>query len=1622
MEAAMNKLGKGMNTDIPVEYTTDGFHTFALNMVNTSDRGVGVLSNELGNTLSVHIPNMRVIGYQEVEDDKAVLFLVSEDDLISEIGLYNHRDDSYKTLITDAVEESKLNFSLNTAMSTYSRIIRGCEKVVYFTDNLNPPRSINLDRIKDYYKNGKLIAENLSLQKSVSSIPEISIKVHEGDGNLKSGQYMVGLQYWSDGAAASDFISLTTGAIIYKDSLTQNYDSIKGSSYSEEDTYHSSSDSKSNKSLHVSVSGIDSKFDAYRLVFLCANNSSGSINQVLLSDVIPVERSSFVFTGDNYKETITLGEVVVDTAKIKTAKVLNAYMNRLLLGNIKEESYRWHLLQQYANRIESECVVRKVNVTDKLEGSYKDPEHKSKDIVGYTPGEIYSFGIVYVLADGTESPVFHIPGSSVAPKHQGNYPMSDNNTMEYQYTKKWFGDLYLQDVKHHRFPDYKDLGISPFEYNTTLDSENRELRGIVISYKNKKATHYDPQAMTEATLHYTIGDESYDKPIELEYGEEIIQSEETLQEYIDDAHISLTDTLTAVSLSFTYRYKAKEKQKVRKEDGSVVEEDVDVEKSELVYVPMVTANDKDYSPFLSGDSKLVELGISEIKMTLEKLSYEQAVVRNNDIVTNSLGIEFTNIVAPPLEFTEGNPVVGYYIVRNERSVSDRTIIDQGVLFPTIYADKYIASGLLLPESNPLHTAKVDDRTYSFYSVDQKLDTIDYSGVSEIEFLGSYSPFITKYGLYLQNDVQDGSTKTDKDAVGDDDGWDLATFSRNNYVTYNPNYDFGVNSVPSSSLEFVREVNALENVEHEKYKIYNIAVDNKTVLVRFKEDTVLYDKTNRNVPYCILKSNKRSSYSNYSNSPFFRQHSSMKKIGDRCIVFSGDHYVVTANYHNHIFYDNHQAYRPKKHNTLKIIAAFATAVIGTVGAIFTGGTSLVVAGGILASLGAGAVLLASGIRHINVAKALVEEYQKGLRKTTMDFWVTYWTQTNKAWIKNEDLYSEKIFRSRARSQFRKYDDYYHAGTDGFDDDTIRWFVDVVSNMYVGSSHNLWLRSELNSNIPSYIPLSSSIDEPNRSRLMFYYVDDGRDPEADYISSVKRSPMSQAEKTSFNKLLEYDPKKERYQYRGLALGDFWHINKDYGNISVKPSYMLPESYTYNSKCIGCFPNRIMWSDVSLSEAKEDRYSVFRANNYKDIINEDTEIENIIIHGNSVYAHTGRSLYKIPTNYQEKVTSEYTLYVGTGEFMSLPEQDLGYSYELGIKSFLSSINTKHGYFFYTANGKVFHLGESLSCLSDQGLSIFFQDFGIGDYHMNAIGLNNCVILGYDNDLERVLITYRNRQSDIDGRFISGYIMPYKLDESLKDSGWIYDTTMGNKALYKRYEATYIDRKSVDMIEYDDSLFMKEAFTISYAMNVKQWMSYHSYHPYLYLSLHNKLVSIQEDKLYRHNVEGAYCTFYGIYYPYIFEYAVSNNPMTTSMYDWVKFRNKAYRGKDLIVETYNKAVFYNSTQSSSLIELTLKDNTSEWYSRNQVKSKHTVDYNERDFTLNSFRNEIGTHTRVVSSVNRVILHSDVEFSQSSANSWVNSEVLRDKYLVIRLIYDKDPSVQIQNSYVISINDESIR
>ena len=430
-----------------------------------------------------------ILGKIYVGDNENVIFVIN--DGVSQICLMNSECDC-KVLVDDSGSGKPLNFNEHHQITGTYRLRRGCEKTIYFTDNYNPPRYLNLSDVNSFkeivatsplLEYGALDTDKLLLQKVYDKIPKVSLEIG-GNGQLLSGSYNVAARYVDEDLNPSEWMQPTEPIMIWQSDATK-FNEVRASS-NEDIEYRKYG--PTHKSIKASVRNVDCdhSYMFVQFALIAATTGTGIVNDVVYSPLIELNFNksnggeyddvelTYNFTGGSDVSTGSEDEILANTEVFDRAKCIEQADNRLVMGNVTDMDIDWCKLQKYASRIVSDCVVKKVDLTDYSKADNpKNPMVLYNNGVGYQPGEIYSFGIVYVFENGAKSPVYHIPGRSSnenagVPLCGGDLAMQQGNNkcsnMKYSEVAmacegfKYWGcddrgdELDGEYIRHHRFP------------------------------------------------------------------------------------------------------------------------------------------------------------------------------------------------------------------------------------------------------------------------------------------------------------------------------------------------------------------------------------------------------------------------------------------------------------------------------------------------------------------------------------------------------------------------------------------------------------------------------------------------------------------------------------------------------------------------------------------------------------------------------------------------------------------------------------------------------------------------------------------------------------------------------------------------------------------------------------------------------------------------------------------------------------------------------------------------------------------------------------------------------------------------------------------------------------------
>lgn len=956
----LTEFSSGLYSDASPLYQPKGTQRFALNMVNEESmagdqRNPGsntAKNNEGSNELYINLPSGHIpIGKVYVENNETLIFSVKEDNSKSAIGIM----DDYGKYIP-MIETEVLNFKVEHQIQATYRLRRGCEKTVYWTDDFNPPRQVywsegnyDFDAFKD--EAGNWSERKFDLIKVPTQIPNFEkIDVVEGGGSLNPGSYTIAVQYIDENYNATNWLNSTDSVVIYNSLLSDSYHNIGGSFFNYAPVANGDnplSMGKTSKAIRVELSNLDKTFPFYRLGFSIADSGTGFATKAVATEAISTSNTTYILSSLTNTSEIALEELVFEKAQINKAKTIEQHENLLLLGNTTGWEGNLCRFQKFASKIKADCIVTDANGTDaNVCGNIKNPALNVSDVMGgagagYMPGEIYSFGIVYILKSGFITPVFHIPGKApgddltkkVFYKEEGveTFPMSNIKNMCEQSRYSPIGSCNNSDfwgydsegnllqgkqIRHHKFPDRKDIKKPLVQVEGELHSTDfvRLILTLTTTYKHNFAQDSE------------LGRE-YPDDIQIKYSYRVFDADSTLIKTVTDKVAGNSGTnlfLFTDGISGSNE----EGKEIQITSPNMEGKEIIVDSVTITYYKRGTITDSETGEEREGWVKVTDEVVSESGTTITynpEVSSSESFTGLKHYTVNKLGIVFSNIEVPTAQdLGIDDEVIGYYIVRNKRDEDNKIIVDSGVMTPTYQADsdaqalgydKYIAPSLLMPQDTisvkklPVPVLGIGEPNKYFWNIitprNKFIGTKLMAGLYTIEQQGYYERTSglggAKYSRTRYSDVMEGSSygsseNKDKlsnqnmdegDAAGNPhkkglDGWCFKMACRDNILNYKT-INNGFTILPDQQ----KKIYTLRGMEYEPTEqdptacIYNSQTDNINQILEFNKDNMPdgldYDNT---LPYVIIKKDVLEPYATFYTLPYYKDTTNVQPVKDK----------------------------------------------------------------------------------------------------------------------------------------------------------------------------------------------------------------------------------------------------------------------------------------------------------------------------------------------------------------------------------------------------------------------------------------------------------------------------------------------------------------------------------------------------------------------------------------------------------------------------------------------------------------------------------------------------------------------------------------------------------------------
>ena len=376
-------FNKGLYKDYDEVYFPEGAWFHARNAVNNTNEGeLGTLSNERSNLNCGNAP-YTIIGTVYMYETTWAVF--STNNTNSEIGLFDTSKCGDNDAYVKVVNDPCLNFNTDFLITGAAKENFDCTWQVYFADNNNPDRSINVDNVP-YIQNCTTDASgcvtcvnttsldcNAILLNKNSNSPCINVTTGTTGGTLANGSYFVVIAYTVNGVKATDYFPPSNVAGVF------NHANLQGS-------------------LDIEFSNLDQdNYDEFELIVVKMVASNTAAQRV------GVYSTRITHVGiDNLEESlpsIAIRLIPFRGINYDKSEVMVAIGDNLFrIGPTAKFDFNY---QPFANQIQTNWAMVE------YPNNYYE---KGGTNVGYMRDEQYAFWIRWVYKDGSTSSSYHIPG------------------------------------------------------------------------------------------------------------------------------------------------------------------------------------------------------------------------------------------------------------------------------------------------------------------------------------------------------------------------------------------------------------------------------------------------------------------------------------------------------------------------------------------------------------------------------------------------------------------------------------------------------------------------------------------------------------------------------------------------------------------------------------------------------------------------------------------------------------------------------------------------------------------------------------------------------------------------------------------------------------------------------------------------------------------------------------------------------------------------------------------------------------------------------------------------------------------------------------------------------------
>lgn len=397
-------------------------YSYAKNAVLGRINSPNSIGNEPSNVLSVNLPPEEFEnGNIYIGNNEFVLFTSGlQRETISKIYIYNSKTNSLRLI----VNEDRLKFSLLNWIHCTFRVRNGCERTVYFTDGVNKPRVLQLDRLDNHYNKAYLSfleqggnptnylspiwdVNSFNLLKDYT-IPDIKTITPKKGGVLKNGTVEIALFYTDSDLNETPILIESKQVPLSLSISDEDFFSVKGNTNLDVDSFVGVENS--NHSIEVEVDFLDERWNNWGFYIFERSGFSGEITRITKSPLYNIKTNKVLYIG-NEGSLVDSASIPLSRPNIITASFIKQLDKNLLLANTTGRNVDWSEFQKCASKVAVDWVEKEIPATDVTKAGSSKSWKTYQENMTVMRGEVYPFGVFFIDDEGREYGPFHIPGN-----------------------------------------------------------------------------------------------------------------------------------------------------------------------------------------------------------------------------------------------------------------------------------------------------------------------------------------------------------------------------------------------------------------------------------------------------------------------------------------------------------------------------------------------------------------------------------------------------------------------------------------------------------------------------------------------------------------------------------------------------------------------------------------------------------------------------------------------------------------------------------------------------------------------------------------------------------------------------------------------------------------------------------------------------------------------------------------------------------------------------------------------------------------------------------------------------------------------------------------------------------